>query len=148
MKKNLIILFFILMIVGTGVLALFLSGRSSSEDNSGVVTKQTLRSINTYVQDNTIQNYGFDVVLFYEDSRISMLNYAQTDSFLISIDTMTTLTDDIQYAEQTFLSTFNISESTACQLQVEIAVPHYADFQNDGVYGLRFCSGNNQLQNI
>ena len=152
MKKFLIILVFIITIIGVSLFVLVMLGHFSDENTIDVATEQSLDQsleiIYAHVQDNTIRNFGYGVVLFYEDERISMLYYEQTDSFLISIDTMSTLANDIQYAGQTFLSTLDISEATACQLHVEIAVPHYADFQKDGVYGLQFCPGSTKLETI
>lgn len=96
------------------------------------------------ISQNPVAVYPGEVTVFVDNADYSMLYYAQDDLFMVTLNR--NFSSVRPRAEQAFLEQLNITREQACDLQVDLLIPPYVDFNRAGSYGLSYCPGSIELE--
>jgi len=137
MKKVIIAL---IILISTGVLVA----------TGFVLEKQDAEKLELQIQEGTVKTRDFTqaanrslprggVEFSPRSGEFQILYREETDSFLICI--ISSPFEEVrQQAEGEFVKTLEISQEKACQLDVSITTPHFANPEHSGeIFGLSFC---------
>lgn len=114
-------------------------GEELAKSDNIQVSNQTVNN----VYRSRIQTTERGDVVFYQSPQYELAFLPDYEKFMIYIKEPPA-DQNIQAAEQQLLQSLEIGANTACELDVEVAVPNYVDTSIGGKnYPLSFCSGVN-----
>lgn len=156
MKNPMFMLAGVMVVLAIVFLLLSWSNNRSSESSTEFPTagtaerpeaapgKRIVYSADGYLEINDVvreasKHFDGDVHVVAENSEYSIVYYAQSDFFLVSLLDPASFEAARSSAEQALLDELGITQEEACTLSVDLVVPPYVDFDRAGSYGLSYC---------